>query len=961
MKTLLVSLYPYQGQGLDSWQDHGAGVTYTVAKASGYDIDFLDMKSLYNDTELQERLQGYDLIAISLKSSYYAFAMKVVKMAKLQGSKVLIGGYHATAAPNELLENPDIDYIFHGESEITFPEFLKNPDKFPREIFGEKPPNLDAFPFMDRSIFREPLENCLNWWYGGKLKNMTTVASARGCPYKCGFCQPLENDHFGKKLRRRSVNSIIDELKQLKELYNPDCVMFHDSTFLLQPKWLDEFIERYPEIGLPFWASARADGICRHPEYVEKLVKIGWELISVGFESGSQRILDKIKKGTTVEQNLKAARIIKSNGAKIYANYMTALPWETKWDIQATHKMADEINAEMPSWAFFAPYPGCALGEECIERGWSLLNKETYDRCPSGKKVKHVDYDYVGKVRRGLREETYPEFCDIIIPTYNNEDYTISCLESINKHTKPGSYRVIWVDNGSKNSNLIDKVISNMEHTSIKLPTNEGFVGAVNAGLKISNAPTVCLLNNDTEVSPRWLEKLISALYADEKMGIIGTLTGPPAKKQKYDSHHNISYQQRFREVPVFPEFTNFTDFNLKIEKQLPGVTGKVDFVAFLCACIKREVIDKVGHLDPNFAMGMWDDADYNRSAQKLGYKTELLLDTCIYHKGRATFSLVEREENLDIPALLKKNRAYLDKKWRGINIKPTIVPESIPIIISRAVYYAMGDKKELGILTENRLDLMQRYFINSLQNQTDSGFVIYLVVGPENNETTTKIKSLNWYNLGINFIHSNGDLLEWKNSAEKSRNFGREIDQGCPEDLVRRADIPKTSIMARLDTDDWVTPGWIAHMKHMAATKPESHFLINYQVIGQALDGRLYEFFAPHSRERVSPFMSIVQKAEPRISPYEEAHFRMGKKFTTIYTIPPSYAFMVIHKGNRSNRFYKLDKFYEDIGDESKGEIIIPKIEEIKIEEVEIKIPNIQNLNLNPDNWQERIARAQR
>jgi radical SAM superfamily enzyme YgiQ (UPF0313 family) len=372
MKTILVSLYPYNGQGLDSWQDHGAGVTYTVAKASGCDIDFLDMKSLYNDTELQERLQGYDLIAISLKSSYYAFAMKVVKMAKLQGSKVLIGGYHATAAPNELLENPDIDYIFHGESEITFPEFLKNPDKFPREIFGEKPPNLDAFPFMDRSIFREPLENCLNWWYGGKLKNMTTVASARGCPYKCGFCQPLENDHFGKKLRRRSVNSIIDELKQLKELYNPDCVMFHDSTFLLQPKWLDEFIERYPEIGLPFWASARADGICRHPEYVEKLVKIGWELISVGFESGSQRILDKIKKGTTVKQNLEAARIIKFNGAKIYANYMTALPWETKWDIQATHKMADEINAEMPSWAFFAPYPGCALGEECIKRGWSL-------------------------------------------------------------------------------------------------------------------------------------------------------------------------------------------------------------------------------------------------------------------------------------------------------------------------------------------------------------------------------------------------------------------------------------------------------------------------------------------------------------------------------------------------------------------------------------------------------------
>jgi len=404
VKALLIALYPYNGQGLDAWHDHGSGMTYTAAKAAGCDIDFLDMKALLNDDELRGRLRGYDLVSFGLKSSYYSIGMKIIEMAKAQGSKIMVGGYHATAAPEELLENADIDWVFHGESEITFPKFLENPDDFPREIFGEKPADLDTLRFIDRSIYREPVEDCGGWWYGGNFTKMTTVMAARGCAYNCSFCQPLERNHFGSKIRRRSVANLIDELRQLKKRYNPDCVMIHDDTFLFQPKWIEEFIERYPEIGLPFWAAGRADGICDYPELVKRLVGVGWELVSVGFESGSQRMLDKMKKGITVEQNLEASRIIKSTGAKIYGNYMLGMPWETKEDIQATAKMADEIAAEMPSWAFFTPYPGCEAGEEGIEMGWSLLDRNNYNRCPSGRKVKNVDYDYINRVLGGLRE-----------------------------------------------------------------------------------------------------------------------------------------------------------------------------------------------------------------------------------------------------------------------------------------------------------------------------------------------------------------------------------------------------------------------------------------------------------------------------------------------------------------------------------------------------------------------------
>ncbi len=686
MKSIMLALYPYNSQGLDAWIDHGFGMTYTAAKKAGSEIDTLDLKSLSCEEELINALKGYDMVAFGLKSSYYAMAMRIVEIAKDQGAKVLVGGYHATAAPDELLENPDIDWVMHGESEITFPQFLKDPDSFDREFWGEKPQNLDALPWIDRSVYREPLEPVDTWWYGGKHKWMTSVMSARGCPYRClegntiihtiegdfpikdlvgkknvkvlsrnldteepiytdancirktrknaklvrvkfddgtfidctpdhkfkafsyvnqynpiekewdveakdlkpkqivravgfdikksgrkvvstkrknrkyhaqivmecllnrplkedervhhidknqgndnpsnlvlttvhdhtalhpeisermkknnpaknmtfewrqkiataitgkkrtleqrlryrgsklkeknpnyktnplrrrkyksriavnhkvvsveplpdrkdtycmevpathwfyankvlvhncSFCQPLERNHFGRKLRRRSVDSLIAELLMLKEKYNPDCVMIHDDTFLLQKPWIEEFIDKYPQVGLPFWAAGRADGICNDPNLVKGLVEVGWELISVGFESGSQRILDMIKKDTTVEQNIEAGEIIRKFGAKIYANYMIGLPWETKEDMQATVRMADKIDAEMPSWAYFTPYPGCELGDRCIKEGLSLLDRNNYNRCPSGIKCKNVDYEYIAQIRskrKGVNE-----------------------------------------------------------------------------------------------------------------------------------------------------------------------------------------------------------------------------------------------------------------------------------------------------------------------------------------------------------------------------------------------------------------------------------------------------------------------------------------------------------------------------------------------------------------------------
>jgi hypothetical protein len=141
--------------------------------------------------------------------------------------------------------------------------------------------------------------------------------------------------------------------------------------------------------------------------------------------------------------------------------------------------------------------------------------------------------------------------------------------------------------------------------------------------------------------------------------------------------------------------------------------------------------------------------------------------------------------------------------------------------------------------------------------------------------------------------------------------------------------------------------------MKHLSEVVSDSHFLINYQIIGQAKDGRLYNFSMAHSRSRVSPFLSIIQRTDPKISPYHSVHLKMGELFSKVITIPPSYAFMVLHEGNRSNRMYKGDTYID--GEVSGAHFIEQSIEPEPEPESNLKSVKSSSYHLRSD-WRSRI-----
>lgn len=411
---------------------------------------------------------------------------------------------------------------------------------------------------------------------------------------------------------------------------------------------------------------------------------------------------------------------------------------------------------------------------------------------------------------------------------------------------------------------------------------------------RAAKTPYVFMSDNDMDYAQGTLEKELEFLESHPDFGMVDVM------------HSQLTYHRTLNGTKV-------------ICTPVDSVTGdfvEVDLIGGTSQLIRQEVALIPNIIDIRYFIGSWD-FDFSMNVRKAGWKIATLTDRNLIALNDRTMRSENYKKSKLNNDIIQVGRKLFESKWgfscmwfprNKIKVDP-LVPMEVSII-SRAIYNDIGPLHAVGIIDQKYLDMMQRNFINSLKAQTDQEFKLYLAVGPENCNATKAIKNLDWSGLNITFLYTSGDLTQWKDSIKKSKNWARETDKGSPEDIIKSLDYPRTSIMARIDIDDWVAPGWVAHMRSMANTMSERRFLINYQVFGQAPDGRVYSFYAPHVKSRTSPFIAIVQKDEITTDVYETVHLRMGDHFDVVYTIPPSYAFMVVHGGNRSNQVYELDSF---------------------------------------------------
>jgi anaerobic magnesium-protoporphyrin IX monomethyl ester cyclase len=410
----------------EQWQDHGLGLLRTILHQAGVDTDLASTRACTSWDQVRKKLAGCDMLIMNVRSYTFPVAYRAAKLFKEVNPDglVLAGGMHATVALEEMTAVPEFDKICQGPGENIIVDLVSNPQSFERVTVGVGAKSMAEWPTIDRSLWPKPaswkLARKFNWPLepecGWGPPAVATIITSRVCPWQCVFCN--ENSYIAN-MGRRPVEMVIDELNFLDKKYGPiGSVVIHDSMFFQNPSWLEEWIDKYPRKAnkvWPYWAAGRADTVRQWPELFEALIReTNWHTVSIGFESGSDRVLRILNKECTEEDNYFTIDLLdriaddmerQGKSAPVFwSNIMLGIPGETRDDAFKTMRMVKYMRRVMPSIAFYAPYPGSALGNQLIAEGKSLMSKENYHRFPDDEKVKGIDYKFYRELLAGQYE-----------------------------------------------------------------------------------------------------------------------------------------------------------------------------------------------------------------------------------------------------------------------------------------------------------------------------------------------------------------------------------------------------------------------------------------------------------------------------------------------------------------------------------------------------------------------------
>lgn len=300
------------------------------------------------------------------------------KLKKINPSLIIaVGGSHISSTKQELFNfTKDIDYLFYGECEREFYKFIKNYPNI-RDIKGLIYKNNGKIIINDMPDSIKDLDNLPNpnydfikiKKYDGYFAKSLPIASlmaSRGCSFRCGFCDAYAT--HGRCLRLRSPKNIVDEMEEKNKKYNIKQFMFQDSTFTLNKKWVYEICKKLNERKLKFkWScNTRVDMV--DEDLLKTMKKSGCYIVLFGIESGSQRILDFIHKGTTISKIKNAIKLCKKVGLKTAGYFIFGFPTETEEDAQKTLDLIKELNLDLIDAGTLSAYKGTEVFE------WGLKN-----------------------------------------------------------------------------------------------------------------------------------------------------------------------------------------------------------------------------------------------------------------------------------------------------------------------------------------------------------------------------------------------------------------------------------------------------------------------------------------------------------------------------------------------------------------------------------------------------------
>lgn len=354
-----------------------------VAEKAGLEAKIVDY-SQGGDFENDLREFRPDYLLVNVATPTFKNDISVLTQAKEICPDVITiakGAAFLTVAFEVMYFAKDLDVVIYGEAEGTLKDILEGKpypeilgiyyhDDLRVKFTGARPfiENLDEIPFparhlVDNNLYRRPDT--------GEVQAVIKVS--RGCPFHCFFC--LATPVAGAKVRKRSPENIVEEIRECVEKYGIKNFLFWSDIFNIDKDWVMKLCQLIIDSGLDITWSANTRADTADEEMAEMMYKSGCRLVSIGVESGSQEMLDHMGKNITLDDVRLTVRIFKKYGIKIYNYFVIGLPWETEETVEDTIDFAIELDSDFISFYTATPLPGTKFYDYAKEH--KLIDSDT--------------------------------------------------------------------------------------------------------------------------------------------------------------------------------------------------------------------------------------------------------------------------------------------------------------------------------------------------------------------------------------------------------------------------------------------------------------------------------------------------------------------------------------------------------------------------------------------------------
>jgi len=440
----IVFVQPNVGFKGHTWEAIGIGyMTSYLKKYFKGDLDIEFYSAFYDSDEtIIDACKEANIIGFSCTSPQFKHGVELAKKIKTSNNLIVFGGIHATILPEIAIKEECIDVVVKGEGEKPMlkivEDFHKGIKPYKKVYEIDYVEDINSIPFPDREIIKN--ERNIQQAYKDNGIRITSILSTRGCPFKCTFCS--SHCVWGKTPRARSYEDILDEFEYLINKWKIDFIKFADDTFTINKQRVIDFCKLKIKRGIktPYGLNAHINTM--DEEMLYWFAKSNCKEIWYGVESGSQKILNDMKKFTKIDRIKEIFKLTKKYGIKTRAYFLLGMPNETIEDIKSTEQLCDEIDPDIVGFSLLSPFPGNSYFNYEIMKDWDWSEFDEYDnkwvktKTLSNEELKREQKRLVEKYQRHIafrQKENTQDFkknnlslnstIDIKKEDFNNQEY----------------------------------------------------------------------------------------------------------------------------------------------------------------------------------------------------------------------------------------------------------------------------------------------------------------------------------------------------------------------------------------------------------------------------------------------------------------------------------------------------------------------------------------------------------